>query len=96
MYDNWRSEWMAMGERIRVTHRVHTEWQWPLSGAQYHIPSRWKNQPSLVEVGGCTHTPVTLSTITSKVLVYALAERADKLSLFLLYPYMYYVMRVFE
>jgi hypothetical protein len=32
------------------------------------------------------------STITSKVVVYALAERVDVLSLFLLYPYMYSVL----
>jgi hypothetical protein len=33
----------------------------------------------------------TLSTITSKVVVYAPAKRADTLPLFLLYPYMYSV-----
>jgi hypothetical protein len=41
------------------------------------------------EGGGAGHPPFTLSTITSKVVVYAPAERADTLPLFLLYPYMY-------
>ncbi len=36
-------------------------------------------------------TPFIISTITYKVLVYAPAERADTLPLFLLYPYMYSV-----
>jgi hypothetical protein len=45
------------------------------------------------ECGGCTPTPFhyIYSTITDKVVVYAPAERADTLSLFLLYPYMYSV-----
>jgi hypothetical protein len=42
-----------------------------------------------VWVGGPRHPPFTLST--SKVVVYAPAERVDKLPLFLLYPYMYSV-----
>ncbi len=43
--------------------------------------------------GGCTALPppFTLSTIKSKVVVYAPAERADLLPLFLLYPCMYSV-----
>ncbi len=40
---------------------------------------------------GCTPTPFALSTITHKVGVYAPAEKADTLPLFLLYPYMYSV-----
>ncbi len=43
------------------------------------------------EGGGARHPPFTLSTIISQVVVYAPAERADTLSLFLLYPYMYSV-----
>ncbi len=43
-----------------------------------------------MRVGGCTPSPF-LSTITSKVVVYAPAERAATLPLFLLYPYMYSV-----
>jgi hypothetical protein len=52
-----------------------------------------KTTPSLVGGGGgAPHPhPFNLSTITSKVVGYAPAERADRLSLFLLYPYMYYV-----
>jgi hypothetical protein len=41
-------------------------------------------------VDGCPHL-FTVSTITSKVVVYSPAERPDILPLFLLYPYMYYV-----
>jgi hypothetical protein len=41
------------------------------------------------EGGGARPPFFTLSTITSKVVVYATAERADTLPLFLLYPYMY-------
>ncbi len=39
--------------------------------------------------GGCTPPPFILSTITHKVVVYAIAERADTLPLFQLYVYMY-------
>ncbi len=38
-------------------HRVHTEWQWLISGVH---SIRWKNKPWLVGVvggGGCTPTP---------------------------------------
>ncbi len=38
-------------------------------------------------VGGARPSPFTLSTITSKVVVYVPAEWADTLPLFLLYPY---------
>jgi hypothetical protein len=37
--------------------------------------------------GGCTPSPITVSTITSKVVVYAPSERADTLLIFLLYPF---------
>jgi hypothetical protein len=37
--------------------------------------------------GGCTPTPFHSITIIYKVAVYAPAERADTLPLFLLYPY---------
>jgi hypothetical protein len=40
------------------------------------------------EGGGARPSPFTISTITYKVVVYAPAERADKLPLFLLYPFM--------
>ncbi len=39
--------------------------------------------------GGARPPPFTISTITYKVVVYATAERAETLPLFLLYPYMY-------
>ncbi len=44
------------------------------------------------EGGGARPPPFTLFTITYKVVVYAPAERADTLPLFLLYPYMYSVL----
>jgi hypothetical protein len=46
---------------------------------------------SVVSVGGARPPPFTISTITYKVVMYAPAERADTLPLFLLYPYMYSV-----
>ncbi len=47
-------------------------------------------QPGEVRAGG-TPDPFTLSTIVSKVVVYAPAERAETLPLFILYSYMYTV-----
>jgi hypothetical protein len=41
--------------------------------------------------GGARPSPFTISTITYKVEVYAPAERADPLPLFLIYPFMYSV-----
>jgi hypothetical protein len=41
--------------------------------------------------GGARPPSFSISTITYKVVVYATAERADTLLLFLLYPYMYSV-----
>ncbi len=67
----------------------YTEWQWPLSGV-YSI-SDGKISPGLVKVGGARPPPFTVSTIMSKVVVYAPAQRAETLPLFLLYPYMYSV-----
>ncbi len=66
----------------------YTEWQWPLSAAHSIM---MKNQPSLVKVVGARLPPFTISTITFKVVMYAPAERADKLPLFLLCPHMYSV-----
>jgi hypothetical protein len=42
-------------------------------------------------MGGARPPPLTISTITYKVVVYVLADRADTRPLFLLYPYMYSV-----
>ncbi len=39
------------------------------------------------EGGGCTPALFHISSITYKAVVFAPAERADKLPLFLLYPY---------
>ncbi len=46
--------------------------------------------------GGCTPAPFRsiYCTITYKVVVFAPAERADTLPLFLLYPYMYSVVLI--
>ncbi len=46
-----------------------------------YIPSRLKNQPSLVRVGGARPPPFTLFTITYKIAVYAPAEWACTYSL---------------
>ncbi len=58
-------------------HRVHTEWQLPISAAG--------------EGGGARPPLFTLVTITYKVVVYAPAERAYTLLIFHFYPYMYSV-----
>ncbi len=50
-----------------------------------------ENSAQAGEVGGERPPPFALSTITYKVVVFAPAERADTLPLFLLYPYMYSV-----
>jgi hypothetical protein len=44
------------------------------------------------EGGDARPPPFTISILTYKVVVYAPAERADTLLLFLLYPYMYFVL----
>jgi hypothetical protein len=46
--------------------------------------------------GGGRPPPFAISTITYKVVVYAPAKRADTLPLFLLYTYMYSVVRADE
>jgi hypothetical protein len=40
---------------------------------------------------GGVHAPFTISTITFEVVVFTPVERADTLSLFLLYPYIFFV-----
>jgi hypothetical protein len=80
--------------------RVHTEWQWPLSG----VHSTMMEKLALPGEGeGCTHTPFHCiyhnHTITYKVLVYvyAPAETAGTLPLFLYSPlYMYSVVKALE
>ncbi len=67
----------------------YTEWQRPLSGV--HFIMMEKVAQAGREGGGCTPPPFTISTITYRVVVYAPAERADTLPLFLLYLYMYSV-----
>jgi hypothetical protein len=65
-------------------HRVHIDWQWQLSGV-YSIMMVNAAQP--VE-GGAHPPPFTLSAITNTAVMYASAERADTLLLFLLYPFL--------
>jgi hypothetical protein len=80
-------KWLnAIGQTTEYT--IHTEWQQPISGV-HSIMGVKSVQPG--EGGGARPPPFTLSTITSKVVVYAPAERAGTLPLFLLYPYMYSV-----
>jgi hypothetical protein len=69
-------------------HRVHREWQWPLSGLHSIVMVK---SAQLGAGGGARTPPFTLTTITSTIVVYAPAERADTIPLFLLYPYMYSV-----
>ncbi len=84
-------EWMfSRKAQVRSSsHSVHTEWQWPLSGVHSILMEKLA-QPG-DSVGDKRPPLFTLSTITCKVVVYAPAERADTLPLFLLYPYMYSV-----
>jgi hypothetical protein len=67
----------------------YIEWQWPLSDI-HSIMMEKSAQPG---EGGNARSPLpfTVSTITSKVVVYTTAERADTFLLFLLFPYMYSV-----
>ncbi len=76
---------------ICVQTTEYTEWQLLRSGRAFHhdgtiSPGWWGG-------GGALPPPFTISTITYKVVVYAPAERADTLPLFLLYPYVYSVIQ---
>ncbi len=70
----------------RPDNRVHTDWQWPISG----VHSILTEKTALAGEGRGVHRarplPFTLFNITYKVAVYAPAERADTLPLFHLYP----------
>ncbi len=57
-------------------HRVHTEWQLPLSSIHSIMMEKFA-QPG--EGGDVRRAPFTISTITYKVVVYAPAERAGTL-----------------
>jgi hypothetical protein len=65
------------GEDLLTTE--YTEWQWPLSGVDSFMMEKIAQA-------------FTTSTIAYKVVVYAPAERADSLPLFLLYLCMYSVL----
>ncbi len=67
----------------RQDHRVHTEWQRPLSG----LHSMMEKLAQASEGGGARPPPFSIFTITCKVAVSALDERADILPLFHLYLY---------
>jgi hypothetical protein len=69
------------------THRVHTEWQWPISGVHSIMMEK---SAQAGEGGGCRPTPFHY-IYNHKVVAYALADREDTLPLFLLYPNMYSV-----
>jgi hypothetical protein len=77
-------EWVLRG----IIHRVHTEWQLPLSGVHSIMMEKLAQA---AEGGVAPPSPFNISTITYKVVVYAPAERADTLPLFLFYPYIYSV-----
>jgi hypothetical protein len=55
-----------------MTHRVHKEWQLPISGAHSIMMKK-------SALAGARPPPFTLVTITYKVAVYAPAEREDTL-----------------
>jgi hypothetical protein len=79
-----------MTDMVQSTEYI--EWQWPLSGVH---SIKMEKLAQAGEVWG-VHTPpppFTISTYHHWLVVYAPAERADTLPLFLLYPYMYSVLR---
>ncbi len=73
---------------MRVGSTEYTEWQ---GHFLTYIPSLMEKLALAGEGWGLHAHPFSISTITYKVVVYALAERADTLPLFLLYLYMYSV-----
>jgi hypothetical protein len=91
-----RHKFLAIVTLLRVTltqfaaisgwseHRVHTEWQRPLSCLRSIMMEKLAQTD---EGGGARPTPFTIVTITNKVAVSAPAERADTLPLFHLFPY---------
>ncbi len=78
VYNNW-VRGLYHDERVQI------DWQRPLSGVHSFI---MVNSAQPDEGGVARLLPFTLSTIMSKVVVYAPAEREDKLLLFLLYPFL--------
>jgi hypothetical protein len=86
-YENFLHYYLSMHCRITATEEsticlaIATFWH------TFHHDGKF----SLVRVWGARFPPLTLFTITSNVVAYALAERAGTLPLFLLYPYMYSV-----
>ncbi len=74
--------------RLCFVHRVHTEWQWPLSGV-HPISMEKLAQPG--EGGVCTSTPFHCIYHHVESCGVCSAQRPDTLPLFLLYPYMYSV-----
>jgi hypothetical protein len=67
------------------SHRVHTEWQWTISGA--HSNSIMMEKSALAGEGLFERPhPFNLFIIMSTVAVYAPAERADTIPVFHLYP----------
>ncbi len=71
---------------VRVNHRVHRVAMTTFWRTFHHIG---KISPGWWGWGGSRPPPFTLSTITYKVVVYALVERADTPPLFLLDPCVY-------
>ncbi len=90
MLDNFISWSKKYGLGEKYTHRVHTEWQFPISGVNSIM---MKKSALAGEGGGCTPTPFHSSYhhVQSCSVRYAPAERSDTLTLFHLYPYVYSV-----
>ena len=78
------------------SHRVYTEWQWPLSDVHSLVMEKLANAGE-GEGGGARPPSFTIVTITYKVAVYAPAERADTVHspCFISTP-MYSVLRTFN
>ncbi len=86
----WRHDTYTCTRKVvnkAITTEWHTEWQRPLSGV--HSIMMEKSAQAGEGGVGARPPPLTISTITYKVVMYAPAQKADTLHLFLLYPYMY-------
>ncbi len=80
-----KEEYSTNMKEYSPVHRVHTEWQWPLSGVYFIM---MKNQPRLVR--DAAPPPFTICTSTHHVQssgVRSSWEGKYTLPLFLLYPY---------
>ncbi|MFN9907325.1 MAG: hypothetical protein ACK56F_14595, partial [bacterium] len=85
------SQYLPLRTKLWCTRQVQTP---PIFTLPLYVLCGTSAQPVRVEER--THVSFTISTITYKVVVYALAERAGTLPLFILYPYKYSVLDPFS